>query len=151
MPRWFRMRHQVVRRRARAHSHRMPNAGTTLPWPPSSGSTAPFFPGACGSQRPGINIAPAIAADGTIYTGSRAHFDAMVSYLVAVNSNLTPKWAASLQNILNDGCGVIVPIGPTTGTPNACRVGTQAVHAKQWASIRCRQLTPLHEVFCSPM
>ena len=102
----------------------LPNAGTTLPWPPSSGSTAPFFPGPCGSQRPGINIAPAIAADGTIYTGSRAHFDAMVSYLVAVNSNLTPKWAASLQNVLNDGCGVIVAIGPTTGTPNACRVGT---------------------------
>jgi hypothetical protein len=102
----------------------LPNAGTTLPWPPSSGSTAPFFPGQCGSQRPGVNIAPATAADGTIYTGSRAQFDAMVSYLVAVNSNLTPKWAASLQNVLNDGCGVIVAIGPTTGTPNACRVGT---------------------------
>ena len=101
----------------------MPNAGTTLPWPPSTGSTPPFFPGLCGSQRPGVNIAPAIAPDGTIYTGSRAHFDAMVSYLVAVNSNLTPKWAASLQNVLNDGCGVIVPIGPTNTTPNACRVG----------------------------
>ncbi|MGA8144557.1 MAG: hypothetical protein WB987_11765 [Candidatus Acidiferrales bacterium] len=102
----------------------LPNAATTLPWPPTSGSTAPFFPGPCGSQRPGVNIAPAIAADGTIYTGSRAHFDAMVSYLVAVNPNLTPKWAASLENRLNDGCGVIVPIGPTTGTPNACRLGT---------------------------
>jgi hypothetical protein len=42
----------------------------------------------------------------------------------AVNSNLTPKWAASLQNVLKDGCGVLVPIGPTTGTPNACRLGT---------------------------
>jgi hypothetical protein len=102
----------------------LPNPSTTLPWPPSSGSTAPFFPGPCGAQRPGVNIAPAIAADGTIYTGSRAHFDAMVSYLVAVNSNLTPKWIASLQNLLNDGCGVLVPIGPTNGTPNACRLGT---------------------------
>jgi hypothetical protein len=102
----------------------LPNAATTLPWPPSPGSTAPLFPGPCGSQRPGVNVAPAIAVDGTIYTASRAHFDAMVSYLVAVNSNLTPKWAASLQNVLNDGCGVIVPIGLTTGTPNACRLGT---------------------------
>jgi hypothetical protein len=106
----------------------LPNAATTLPWPPSSGSTAPFFPGPCGSQRPGVNIAPAIAPDGTIYTGSRAHFDSMVSYLVAVNPNLTPKWAASLQTRLNDGCGnspgFIVPNGPTTSTPNACRLGT---------------------------
>ena len=104
----------------------LPNAATTLPWPPSTGSTAPSFPGPCGSQRPGVNIAPAIAPDGTIYTGSRAHFDSMVSYLVAVNPDLTPKWAASLQNQLNDGCGVIVAIGPTTGTPNACRLGALA-------------------------
>jgi outer membrane protein assembly factor BamB len=29
----------------------------------------------------------------------------------------------SLQNLLNDGCSVIVPIGPTNSTPNACRTG----------------------------
>jgi outer membrane protein assembly factor BamB len=69
-------------------------------------------------------MAPAVAPDGTIYTASRAHFDHRVTYLVAVNPDLSLKWAASLQNLLSDGCGVIVPIGPTNSTPNACRVGT---------------------------
>jgi hypothetical protein len=94
----------------------------TLPWPPSLLAV----PGtrACGSQRPGVNVAPAIAPDGTIYTASVAHYDSQVSYLVAGNPDLTPKWAASLQNRLNDGCGFIVPFGPTmTITANNCRMG----------------------------
>ena len=65
--------------------------------------------GLCGSQRPGINIAPAIAPDGTIYIGSVAHFNNGQAYLVAVNSNLTPKWAASLQSLLTDACGAAPP------------------------------------------
>jgi outer membrane protein assembly factor BamB len=96
--------------------------GASLPWPPSANAVPPTLP--CGSQRPGINLAPAIAPDGTIYTGSRAHFDHRVGYVVAVNSDLTLKWASSLQDILSDGCGVLVPIGPTNNSPNACRVGT---------------------------
>ncbi|MGH9745046.1 MAG: BACON domain-containing protein [Candidatus Acidiferrales bacterium] len=100
------------------------NPAGTLPWPPAVNAVAPAYPFFCGSQRPGINVAPAIAPDGTIYTASRAHFDNMVSYLIAVNPNLTPKWAASLQERLSDGCGVLVPIGPNNATPNACRLGT---------------------------
>jgi hypothetical protein len=96
--------------------------GASLPWPPSASAVPPTMP--CGSQRPGINLAPAVAPDGTIYTASRAHFDNQVGYLVAVNSDLTLNWTASLQNILNDGCGVLVPIGATDSTPNACRPGT---------------------------
>ncbi len=97
-----------------------------LPWPPSNvvgtNQVAPTV--ACGSQRPGLNIAPAVAPDGTVYTASRAHFDGMQAYLIAVKPDFSgPKWAASLQNRLNDGCGVIVQIGPTNSTPNACRVG----------------------------
>jgi hypothetical protein len=97
-----------------------------LPWPPSNvvgtNQVAPTV--ACGSQRPGINIAPAVAPDGTIYTASRAHLDGMQAYLIAVKSDFSgPKWAASLENRLHDGCGVLVPIGPTNSTPNACRVG----------------------------
>jgi hypothetical protein len=101
---------------------RFNNATATLPWPPTS--TATPNPTACGSQRPGMNVVPAIAADGTIYTVSRAHFNSVTSYLVAVNPNLTPKWAASMQHILHDGCGVIVPIANNTSTPNSCRPGT---------------------------
>ena len=93
-----------------------------LPWPPTP--TATPSTQLCGSQRPGINAGPAIAADGTIYTVSRAHFDAMASYLVAVNPDLTPKWHASLQSRLHDGCGGIVPIAANTTTPNSCRPGT---------------------------
>jgi hypothetical protein len=97
----------------------------TLPWPPSTTATAPTQ--LCGSQRPGINIAPAIAPDGTIFTVSTAHFDGMQAYVVAVKSDFSgAKWVASLQNRLQDGCGVLVPIGPSNTTPNACRVGANA-------------------------
>ena len=96
----------------------------TLPWPPDPTAVPPTR--LCGSQRPGVNIAPSIAADGTIYTVSRAHFISRAGYLLAVNPDLTPKWQASLQRRLNDGCGVIVPIAPLSdpNQPNSCRTGT---------------------------
>jgi len=102
------------------------STASTLPWPPASvvgtAQTPPTV--ACGSQRPGLNIAPAIGVDGTIFTVSRAHFDDMQAYLIAVRPDFSgAKWVASLQNRLNDGCGFIVPIGPTNNTPNACRLG----------------------------
>jgi outer membrane protein assembly factor BamB len=82
--------------------------GVDLPWPPSP--TATPSSSACGPQRPGINIAPAIASDGTIYTASRADLNSRYSYLVAVNPDLTLKWAASLRDRgLNNGCGVLIP------------------------------------------
>ena len=93
-----------------------------FPWPPSPTAVPP--PQACGSQRPGVNVAPAIAADGTIYTVSRAHFDAMVVYIVAVNPDLTPKWQRPLENLLQDGCGVLLPIASDTTAPNSCSTGT---------------------------
>ena len=99
--------------------------GRSLPWPPP----APLVPPGerCGSQRPGVNVAPAVAPDGTIYTVSVAHFDDMVAYIVAVNPNLTTKWAASTQNRLSDGCGVLLPIAPrgVNNLPNSCRFGTR--------------------------
>ncbi len=82
--------------------------GVDLPWPPSANATPTSS--ACGPQRTGLNIAVAIAEDGTIYTGSRANLASRYSYLVAVNPNLTLKWAASLRDRgINDGCGVLVP------------------------------------------
>jgi hypothetical protein len=88
-----------------------------LPWPPSPDAVPPSTP--CGSQRPGINVAPAIAPNGTIYTVSRGHFVSRYNYLIAVNPNMTLKWKASLRDRLNDGCGVLLPIGG----PGGCRVG----------------------------
>jgi hypothetical protein len=92
---------------------------TDLPWPPSAEAVPPN--GICGSQRPGINVIPAAAPDGTIYTVSRAHFNSRYSFLVAVHPDLTPAWSASLRNILNDGCGVGLP---PNGTPGGCRAGS---------------------------
>lgn len=89
-----------------------------LPWPPSPDSIPPTQ--ACGSQRPGLNVAPAVAPDGAIYTISRAHFNGRYAYLVAVNPDLTPKWTASLRDRLNDGCGVLAP---PSGSPGGCRAG----------------------------
>jgi hypothetical protein len=93
-----------------------------FPWPPTPTAVAPTQ--LCGSQRPGVNVSPTIAADGTIYTVSRAHFDPLVSYLVAVNPDLTPKWTVSLQLLLHDGCGVLLPIATNATTPNSCSSGT---------------------------
>jgi hypothetical protein len=103
----------------------------SLPWPPSPNAVPPKV--LCGSQRPGVNIAPAIAPDGTVYVVSVAHFaysalsdGHQVSYLVAVNPDLSAKWVSSLQNILTDGCGGLLPIAPKGDLkePNSCRFGT---------------------------
>src|SRR5262249_13393263 len=56
----------------------------------------------------------------TIYTVSRAHFNGRYSYLAAVRPDLTPLWAASLRDILNDGCDVLLP---PSGSPGGCRAG----------------------------
>jgi outer membrane protein assembly factor BamB len=89
------------------------------PWPPSAGAVPDSIP--CGRQRPGINAAPAVGPDGTIYFVSKAHFNSYYSYLVAVSSDLTPKWSASMRNLFHDGCGVFVPFG---NQPFYCRPGT---------------------------
>lgn len=95
-----------------------------LPWPPSPGAVAPMR--ICGTQRSGLNVAPAVAPDGTIYLMSRAHLTARESYLVAVNPDLTQKWMASLRDRFNDGCGVPYALGgtlPPNGAPGGCRAG----------------------------
>ncbi|HYW28118.1 MAG TPA: hypothetical protein VE953_28355 [Terriglobales bacterium] len=95
---------------------------TTLPWPPAPGVLPPSGP--CGIQRPGLNVAPAIGPDGTIYTISRADFNERYSSVVAANPDLSPKWAASMRDRLNDGCGVLVPIAPTKKpAQGSCRNG----------------------------
>ncbi|MBI3210135.1 MAG: hypothetical protein HYZ37_14715 [Candidatus Solibacter usitatus] len=93
-----------------------------LPWPPSPDALPPIVP--CLSQRAGLNVAPAVGPDGTIYSVSRPHQRAAsrYGYLVALNSDLSLKWAASLRDRLKDGCGVGIPIGGAGG----CRTGTAA-------------------------
>ena len=89
-----------------------------LPWPPSPGAVPPSIP--CGSQRPGVNVAPAIAPDGTIYTVSRAHFNSRWSYMVAINPDLSRKWITSMRDRLNDGCDVLLP---PSGMAGGCKSG----------------------------
>jgi hypothetical protein len=95
-----------------------------LPWPPSPSAVPPST--ICGAQRAGLNVAPAIAPDGTIYTVSRAHFVSRYNYLIAVNPDLSGKWASSLRRHLHDGCNdgtVKDSILPVNGQPGGCRVG----------------------------
>src|SRR5215470_18529389 len=82
---------------------------STLPWPPSPTATPRTIP--CLSQRPGLNITPAVTPDGTIYSVTVAHspFASRYAYIVAFNPDLSPKWTASLRDRLNDGCGGLVP------------------------------------------
>ena len=100
-----------------------------LPWPPTPTALPPTAP--CGTMRPALNAAPAIGADGTIYTITRTHLlDAINRYggMAAVNPDLTPKWWTSFRDRLNDGCnndagsfpGALLP---ANGTPGGCRVG----------------------------
>jgi hypothetical protein len=91
---------------ARCTSH---FASGTVHLPPSPDAVAPTT--ACGSQRPGLNVAPAVAADGTIYIVSRAHLNERWGFVVAVNPDLTPKWNVSLRERFPDGCGVLLPAG----------------------------------------
>lgn len=87
--------------------------GRAIALPPSRNAIAP---GArCGPQRPGLNVTPAIAEDGTIYVISRAHLNDRWGYLVAVNPDLSPKWTASLRNRFLDGCNVTIPPNGTRG------------------------------------
>jgi hypothetical protein len=101
-----------------------------LPWPPSPTALPPTNP--CGAMRPALNAAPAIGADGTIYTVTRAHLgDGNGRYggIAAINPDLTPKWWTSFRDRLNDGCnndagtfsGALLP---ANGTPGGCRLGT---------------------------
>jgi hypothetical protein len=95
-----------------------------LPWPPSTTAVAPTVQ--CGTQRPGLNIAPAVAPDGTIYVATRAHLLSRETWLLAINPNLTQKWIRSMRARFNDGCGVPLSAGgqlPPNGAPGGCRAG----------------------------
>jgi outer membrane protein assembly factor BamB len=91
-----------------------------LPWPPSPDAQPPSGP--CGSQRPGLNAAPAVGSDGTVYVIGRAHFNAAYGFLAAVNPDLTPRWSASLRDRLRDGCDVLLP---PSGMMGGCREGSR--------------------------
>lgn len=100
---------------------RFPNS--QLPWPPSP-SAVPSFTFPCGLVRAGVNVAPAIAPDGTIYTVARVDNSPRYGWVVAVNPDLTPKWHTSMRNLFSDGCGVLVPIASsTTPEKGKCRFG----------------------------
>jgi hypothetical protein len=101
-----------------------------LPWPPSPNAVPPSSP--CGTMRPALNAAPAIASDGTIYTVTRTHLQGATNRyggIAAVNPNLTPKWWTSFRGRLNDGCnndlgtfpGALLP---ANGTSGGCRLGS---------------------------
>ncbi len=94
------------------------------PWPPAPDAVPPAF--LCGTQRVALNIAPAIAPDGTIYSITRSHFNYRYGLLVAINPNLTKKWVATLRERFHDGCGVSIAAGgvfPPNGAPGGCTVG----------------------------
>jgi len=106
----------------------LPNAPTTclgtfaqnqLPWPPSANAVPPNV--ACGGQRPGLNVTPAISNDGaTLYTVSRGHFRGRASYLLALNTaDLSLQWSTSFLNLLDDGCNILLP---PDGQPDGCSI-----------------------------
>lgn len=119
-------------------------SSSQLPWPPAPDALP--AQSTCGLQRTALNVAPAIAPDGTIYTISRAHFFTRYGFLVAVNPDLTPKWDTSLRGpdapgpfpqsyfnggYFHDGCndGTAASADsqlPLNGQPGGCRAGARA-------------------------
>jgi hypothetical protein len=97
------------------------------PWPPSPDAVPPSAP--CGAQRPPINVTPAVGEDGSVVTISTASNNPAYTFVVEVDADLAPKWAASLRDKLHDGCGVLSPANlPPTETNTRlffaqCRVG----------------------------
>jgi len=80
-----------------------------LPWPPTpTAMPTTMFP--CGIARAGVNVAPAIAPDGTIYTVGKVDNSPRYGWVIAVNRDLTRKWDKSMRNLFADGCGVLIPI-----------------------------------------
>ncbi len=78
----------------------------------------------CGSQRPGINVAPAISSDGqTIFTASRAQFFENINYMVAVNSDLTPQWDISMKGLVGPGVPVYL-VDQASSTPSVAPDGS---------------------------
>ncbi len=99
-------------------------SASQLPWPPSP-SALPVNT-LCGTVRAGMNVGPAVAADGSIYSVARVHFISRYGFLVALHPDLSRKWVASLRDRFNDGCGVPVSAGgwmPPNGAPGGCRAG----------------------------
>jgi len=111
-----------------------------LPFPPSTLAVPGGAP--CGIQRAALNGAPAIGPDGTIYTVSRGHlfWGRAYGFLLAINPNLTLKWATSLRGpdgpggsyfsggYFRDGCNdgtVAGSVLPLNGAPGGCRVGAR--------------------------
>ena len=92
-----------------------------MPWPvlDASGRPAPVPTITCGSQRPALNTAPAIAADGTIYDISRASLNDYWGYLVAINPNLTPRWVPRCATSSTTAAAPR-PL-PPNGQPGGCR------------------------------
>ena len=81
-----------------------------------------MFP--CGIPRVGVNVSPAVAPDGTIYTVAKVENSPRYGWVVAVNPDLTLKWHTSLRNLFADGCGVLIPIATSaTPTKGTCRFG----------------------------
>ena len=101
-----------------------------LPFPPSPTALPATTP--CGTMRPALNAAPAIAPDGTVYTVTRTQLlDGTNRYagIAAVNPDLTPKWWTSMRDRLNDGCnndfGTFAgSLLPANGLPGGCRLGS---------------------------
>jgi len=80
--------------------------GTAGPWPPPDNHRVSI---PCGSFRPGFNMAPAVGQDGTVFTVAGSNNSLDSAMLLALNPDLSPKWSAALYEILDDGCGVLVP------------------------------------------
>ena len=101
---------------------------TAPPWPPADHHRVAT---PCGSLRPGVNVAPAVGPDGTIFTVAFPHKAPNAGALLALNPDLSPKWTATLQEIFDDGCGVLIPADvqangglPDGGSdPNHCLLG----------------------------
>jgi len=86
-----------------------------LPWPPILMRQRQRWRASRNGRR--LNIAPAVAL---MELSIRSPWPITLrrtayAYVVALNADLTLKWAASMRDRLSDGCGVVLPIAAQAG------------------------------------
>jgi len=105
-------------------------ATSQLPWPPSP-SAVPET-NTCGTQRVALNVAPAIAPDGSIYAVTRSQFNSHYAYLIALAPDLSKKWGRRCKAVFMTAAAFRFRTGA-----GCLRTGLQAAAApaRLWASI----------------
>jgi hypothetical protein len=96
-----------------------------LPFPPSPDAVPPQF--GCGDQRPPVNTAPAVKANGNVVLITSNNNAVDYAFIVEFSfATMAPVWGNTFRERIKNGCGVLIPInGPDNSRAFHCRFGSR--------------------------